>query len=135
MPTLEEKEMKKAKKKAVKKKAVKTKAVKKKPVKKAVKKKAVKKKSVKKKSTGTRKAAGLTKITYGVSADLESVVGKGPHTRPQIVKKLWAYIKSNKCQDTKNRRMINPDAKLSKVIGKKPVDMLKLATHLSKHIK
>ena len=131
---------KKAKKKAVKKKAVKKKAVKRKPikkkaVKKPVKKKAVKKKAVKKKRTGARKAAGLTKITYSVSSDLAEIVGKGPHTRPQIVKKLWAYIKAKKCQDAKNRRMINPDAMLSKVIGKKPVDMLKLAGHLSKHIK
>ena len=110
----------------MKKKAVKKKAVKKSPVKKS---------PVKKKSTGVKKAAGLTKITYSISEDLAEVVGKGPHTRPQIVKKLWAYIKAKKCQDTNNRRMINPDDKLSKVIGKKPVDMLKLATHLSKHIK
>lgn len=114
------------KKKAVKKKAVK-KAVKKKVVKKAVKKKV--------KSAGPRKASGLTKITYAISPELTEIVGKGPHTRPQIVKKLWVYIKAKKCQDTKNRRMINPDDKLSQVIGKKPVDMLKLATHLSKHIK
>ncbi len=56
-------------------------------------------------------------------------------TRPQVVKKLWVYIKAHKCQDAKNRRMINPDKKLSEVIGKKPVDMLKLAGCLSKHIK
>ncbi len=31
--------------------------------------------------------------------------------------------------------MIVPDKKLSEVIGKKPVDMLKLAGALSKHIK
>ncbi len=119
---------KKAKKKAVKKKAVKRKVVKKK----VVKKKVVKKKA---KRSGTRKASGLTKITYAITPELTEIVGKGPHTRPQIVKKLWVYIKAKKCQDTKNRRMINPDDKLSKVIGKKPVDMLKLATHISKHIK
>ena len=56
-------------------------------------------------------------------------------TGPQIVKKLWVYIKAHKCQDAKNRRMIVPDRKLEDVIGKKPVDMLKLAGILSKHIK
>ena len=55
-------------------------------------------------------------------------------TRPQIVKKLWAYIKAKKCQHATNRRMIVPDAKLAKIIGGRPVDMLKLATHMNKHI-
>ena len=83
-----------------------------------------------------RKAGGgLTKMTYSTSAELQAVVGSGKLSRPQIVKKLWAYIKAKKCQDTKNKRMICPDAKLSKVIGNKPVDMLKLAGHISKHIK
>lgn len=82
-----------------------------------------------------RKGSGLTTMTYAVSAELAAVVGSGKLTRPQIVKKLWAYIKSHKCQDAKKRRMINPDAKLSAVLGKKPIDMLKIASALSKHIK
>lgn len=92
-------------------------------------------KKKKAKTKTKRKSSGLTKMTYSVSAELQAIVGSGKLTRPQIVKKLWAYIKSHKCQDTKNRRMIVPDKKLSEVIGKKPVDMLKLATHLNKHIK
>jgi upstream activation factor subunit UAF30 len=126
-------------KKAAPKKAVKKtvrKAAPKKAVKKAAPKKAVKKVAAKKTAKkGTRKASGLTKMTYNVSAELEAIVGSKSLTRPEIVKKLWAYIKSHKCQDAVNRRMINPDAKLSKVIGNKPVDMLKLAGHISKHIK
>jgi DNA topoisomerase-3 len=82
-----------------------------------------------------RKSSGLTTMTYSVSSELAAVVGSGKLTRPQIVKKLWAYIKSHKCQDAKKRRMINPDAKLSAVLGKKPIDMLKIAGALSKHIK
>lgn len=82
-----------------------------------------------------RKKAGLTQITYGLSEELQAVVGSKHLTRPQVVKKLWEYIKAKRCQDAKNRRMIVPDEKLSKVIGNKPVDMLKLATHLNKHIK
>lgn len=90
----------------------------------------------KKKSSGKRRGGGgLTKMTYGVSEELAEIIGGGKKTRPQIVKHLWAYIKRHKCQDTKNRRMIVPDKKLSKVIGSRPVDMLKLAGHLSKHIK
>lgn len=82
-----------------------------------------------------RKPSGLTKMTYSTSAELQAVVGSGKLTRPQIVKKLWAYIKSHKCQDAKKRRMINPDKKLAEVLGKKPIDMLKIAGALSKHIK
>lgn len=107
-----------------------------------MKKKAAKKKTQKrvakpkKKSTSTsRKKPGLAQITYSMSDELQAIVGAKQLTRPQIVKKLWVYIKAHKCQDAKNRRMINPDKKLSEVIGNKPVDMLKLATHLNKHIK
>jgi len=112
-------------------------AKKKKSVKKkapAKKKTAAKKRTAKKKTGGKRKS-GLIQKTYSLSPALEAVCGSKSLTRPQIVKKLWVYIKSHKCQDTKNKRMINPDHKLSEVIGKRPVDMLKLAGCLSKHIK
>lgn len=74
-------------------------------------------------------------MTYSLSPELQAIVGGSKMTRPQVVKKLWVYIKAHKCQDTKNRRMICPDKKLSCVIGNRPVDMLKLAGHLNKHIK
>ncbi len=99
-------------------------------------KKTVRKKTAKKRKTsGKRKASGLTKLTYSVSSDLAEVVGSGQKTRPQIVKHLWAYIKKHGCQHKTNRRMIVPDSKLSKVLGKNPIDMLKLAGCISKHIK
>jgi upstream activation factor subunit UAF30 len=96
---------------------------------------AKKKKTTTKKKTGAKKKSGLSQQTYTLSPELQAIVGSKSLTRPQIVKKLWAYIKANKCQDTKNRRLIVPDKKLSEVIGKKPVDMLKLAGLISKHIK
>jgi len=96
---------------------------------------AKKKKTTTKKSKGAKRKSGLTQQTYSLSPELQAVVGSKSLTRPQVVKKLWAYIKAHKCQDTKNRRLIVPDKKLSEVIGKKPVDMLKLAGLLSKHIK
>ncbi|MBI2742455.1 MAG: DNA topoisomerase III [Chlamydiales bacterium] len=88
----------------------------------------------KKKSSGKRKS-GLTQTTYSLSPELASIVGGKSMTRPQVVKKLWVYIKAKKLQDAKNRRMICPDSKLAEVIGSRPVDMLKLAGLLSKHIK
>ncbi|MBP7075147.1 MAG: hypothetical protein KBA81_07175 [Rhabdochlamydiaceae bacterium] len=74
-------------------------------------------------------------MTYSVSPELQAIIGSGKVTRPQIIKKLWAYIKSHKCQDAKKRRIINPDKKLAEVLGKKPIDMLKMAGALNKHIK
>lgn len=36
-----------------------------------------------------------------VSSELAVIVGKGPMPRTEVTKKLWAYIKKHKCQDTK----------------------------------
>jgi chromatin remodeling complex protein RSC6 len=83
----------------------------------------------------TKRKSGLLQITYSLSPELQEIVGAKKMTRPQVVKKIWVYIKAKKCQDTKNRRLINPDAKLAAVLGKRPIDMLKMAGALSKHIK
>lgn len=71
-----------------------------------------------------------------LSAELQDVVGKGPMPRTEVTKKLWAYIKSKKLQDTNNKRNILPDEKLAKVFGGKKAinmfDMVKVVnTHLS----
>ncbi|MBS0621775.1 MAG: hypothetical protein JSR80_02300 [Verrucomicrobia bacterium] len=68
------------------------------------------------------------------SADLAEIVGKGPMPRTKITKELWDYIKKNKCQNPKNKREIIPDAKLSKVLGNKPVDMFQMTRLVSKHV-
>jgi chromatin remodeling complex protein RSC6 len=120
---------KKAAKKAAPKKAVK-KAVKKAAPKKAVKKAAPKKAKVKRKPN----AAFMKALTP--SADLGAVIGAKPLPRTEAVKKIWVYIKANKLQDSKNRRMINADAKLKVVFGgKAQVSMFDMAKHLSKHLK
>ncbi len=81
-----------------------------------------------------RGGGGITKMTYDLSPELAAIVGSKKSTRPQVVKKIWVYIKAKKLQDAKNRRMINPDAKLGEVLGKKPINMLKMAGALNKHI-
>jgi len=70
-----------------------------------------------------------------LTADLEAVVGKGPMPRSEVVKKLWAYIKKNGLQDSKNRRNINADAKLKAVFGGKgTVNMFEMTKLVSKHL-
>ena len=82
-----------------------------------------------------KRKSGLMKTPCMLSDKLAAVVGSKKLTRPQVVKKLWVYIKKHKLQDAKKRRMINPDKKLAEVLGKRPVDMLKMAGLISKHIK
>ncbi|MBY0529277.1 MAG: type I DNA topoisomerase [Rhabdochlamydiaceae bacterium] len=89
-------------------------------------KKAPKKKASKKTA---KKQPALT-----LSAALQAVTGEKELSRPEVVKKVWEYIKEHGCQDQKNKRLIVPDAKLAKIIGKDPIDMMKLAGHLGKHL-
>ena len=106
----------------------------KKAAKKAVKKAAPKKKAAKKKSARKPNPAFMRPLTP--SGDLSAVVGSKPLPRTEAVKKIWVYIKANKLQDAKNRRMINADSKLKVVFGgKNQVSMFDMAKHLSKHLK
>ena len=124
-------EKKPAKKAAAKKPAAKKPAAKK-PAKKAAKKAA--KKPAKKKSARKPNAAFMKALTP--SADLAAVVGSKPLARTEAVKKIWAHIKANKLQDSKNRRMINNDAKLKPIFGgKAQVSMFDVAKALAKHLK
>jgi chromatin remodeling complex protein RSC6 len=123
---------KKAAKKAAKK-PVKKAAKKAAPKKKAAKKAAPKKKAAKKKSARKPNAAFMKALTP--SAALSAVVGNKAIPRTEAVKKIWVYIKANKLQDQKNRRMINADEKLKVVFGgKSQVSMFDMAKHLSKHL-
>lgn len=71
-----------------------------------------------------------------VSEALAEIVGHGPMPRTEITKKLWEYIKKHKLQDTRNKRNVNPDARLGKVLGsQQPIDMFKMTSKISKHIK
>lgn len=73
--------------------------------------------------------------TYKVSADLEKIIGVKQTSRPEATKKIWEYIKAHKLQDPINKRKIIPDPLLTKIIGKDPIDMMKLSSCLTKHLK
>ena len=92
------------------------------------------KKKAKKKATKRKPSAAFMK-PMKPSADLAEVVGSKALPRTQVTKKLWAYIKKNKLQDSKNRRMINADAKLKPVFkGKKQVSMFEMTKLVNKHL-
>ncbi len=104
----------------------------KKPAKKAAKK--VAKKAPKKKSARKPNAAFMAPLT--LSPALADVIGSKPLPRTEIIKKIWDYIKKNKLQDSKNRRMINADAKLKTLFaGKTQISMFELAKVVSKNVK
>lgn len=70
-----------------------------------------------------------------VSPALAEIVGAGPMPRTEVTKKLWDYIKKHKLQDDKNKRNINPDAKLSKVLGSThAIDMFKMTSKVASHL-
>ncbi len=70
------------------------------------------------------------------SAELAEVVGSKGISRPDVMKKVWAYIKKNNLQDSANRRNINADDKLKAVFGgKKQVSMFEMTKLISKHLK
>lgn len=106
--------------------------------KKGAKEKGAKEKTAKGKAApkkGKKKAAPKsTQPKKTLSKDLAAITGEAELSRPEVVKLVWDYIKKHDLQDPKNKRIINPDAKLGKVIGKKPVDMMKLAGLLGEHI-
>lgn len=108
----------------------------KKPVKKAAPKKAAKKaapKKAAKKSAKKPNAAFMKALT--LSPALAAVVGSKPLPRTEIIKKIWEYIKKNKLQDSKNRRMINADEKLLTLFGgKKQISMFELAKVVNNHV-
>lgn len=79
--------------------------------------------------------AKRTMPALALSTDLAAVVGASELPRAEVLKKVWDYIKVNNLQDTENKRLIKPDAKLAKVFGsKEPLDMFKMAGVLGKHM-
>ena len=100
----------------------------------ATKKKAAKKKAPKKAAKRKPNAAFMKPVMP--SATLAEVIGSKAMPRTEVTKKIWQYIKRNKLQDSKNRRMINADDALKVVFGgKKQVSMFEMTKLVNKHLK
>jgi chromatin remodeling complex protein RSC6 len=91
-------------------------------------------KTAKKKTARKANAAFMKPMTP--SPALAEVVGSKPIPRTEVTKKLWAYIKKNGLQDSKNKRNINADASLKPVFsGKSTVSMFEMTKLVNKHLK
>ena len=90
--------------------------------------------TAKKKPARKPNAAFMKPVTP--DALLAGVVGDKPLPRTELTKKLWAYIKKNGLQDSKNRRNINADATLKPIFGgKATVNMFEMTKLVGKHLK
>ena len=111
----------------------KTKKSAKKSAKKSSARKATKKAAKKSGKKRTPSAAFMRPVTPDNA--LSAVVGSSPLPRTELTKKLWAYIKRNGLQDSKNRRAINADDKLRPVFGgRSQVTMFDMTKMVNKHV-
>ena len=97
-------------------------------------------KSQKKRKTTQNKMSGFEKPT-AISDELAKFVGEPVGTmlaRTAVSKKIHEYVKTNNLQNPSNRRIINPDAKLKKLLNTKGNDELSyfnLQKYLKVHFK
>ncbi|KAF9349033.1 hypothetical protein BGX34_002102 [Mortierella sp. NVP85] len=91
---------------------------------------------------GTPKVNNFTRPMV-ISDKLNDVVGHagaiGPSgrmemSRPEVVKQMWVYIKTNNLQDEKDKRKINCDAKLKALFGQDEVTSFSMNKYLSSHL-
>ena len=102
---------------------------------KTAKKKVVKKIAAKKVVKKKRKPNPAQMKPMKISEELAKVVGSKPLPRTEVTKKMWAYIKKNKLQDTVNKGNINADNNLKAVFGgEKKVTMFEMTKLLNKHL-
>jgi len=82
------------------------------------------------------KGSGLTK-PLNLSAELATLLGekKGALlSRPEVVKKLWAYIKEKKLQDSDNKQFFLPDKAMQPIFGTEKVRAFGMVKHLKGHL-
>jgi len=71
---------------------------------------------------------------YHLSAPLADLVGESTLSRPQTVKKIWAYIKANDLQDPADKRQIRCDEKMYSVFKTDKVHMFTMNKILGKQL-
>ncbi|KAL0094686.1 SWIB/MDM2 domain-containing protein [Phycomyces blakesleeanus] len=81
-----------------------------------------------------KRKTGLNKPLIPSPA-LSAVLGGDTElSRPEIVKKLWFYIKSNELQDPVDRRFILCDHKLRSLFGQDRINSFRMNRDLSAHL-
>lgn len=95
---------------------------------------ATKKETTAKKAT-PRKSNAAFMAPVQPDAVLGAIVGNKPLSRPEIVKKLWEYIRKNDLQDKTQKTMINTDAAMKAFFdGADKLTMFQMNKQVSLHI-
>jgi upstream activation factor subunit UAF30 len=95
---------------------------------------AQKKRKASKDSGSPKKRKVGTQPPYRLSEELQAIVGTDILPRPQVVSKIWTYIKANNLQDENDRREIICDAKLKKIMKKDKISMFQMNVHIGAHL-
>jgi upstream activation factor subunit UAF30 len=86
------------------------------------------------KSITNKKRATGTQPPYRLSQALVDVLGVEQLPRPQVVSRLWEYIKAHKLQNPQDKREILCDDKLKKLFGSTKVNMFSMNKFISYHM-
>ena len=78
------------------------------------------------------KRGNALNVKKELSEELADFMGSARASRPEITKKLWAYIKKH--PDTQEGRTIHPDEVLEPILGSKSLDMFQMGKKISQHI-
>merc|ERR1712243_51782 len=83
-----------------------------------------------------KKLTGL-QMPLNVSPELALIIGtkKGEQvSRPQVIKKLWAYLKEKNLQDPENKQFFTPDKAMEGIFGDKRQKCFGMSKHLKEHL-
>ncbi|KAH7365284.1 hypothetical protein KP509_18G018600 [Ceratopteris richardii] len=80
------------------------------------------------------KLPGSAQITYRVSSSLASVLQTSETTRPDALKRIWAYIKAHKLQSDTEKARILCDTALKKAFGQDSLKVNEVLKYLSSHL-
>ncbi|KAK4162420.1 upstream activation factor subunit spp27 [Cladorrhinum sp. PSN259] len=81
-----------------------------------------------------RKAGGGFQKPFNLSPALSELCYETQLSRPQVVKKLWDYIKGNSLQDPNDKRQIICDEKLQAVFKSDKINMFSMNKALGSHL-
>jgi upstream activation factor subunit UAF30 len=88
-----------------------------------------------KKEKKKRKGCGGLQAPYQLSPELARVTGRQILPRPQVVKKLWEYIRANDLQDPEDRRTVVCDPHFKVVMGgQATVTIFSMQKYITEHL-
>lgn len=82
----------------------------------------------------TQQVMSGLKMVMRVSPQLAKVVGESEMPRTEVVKRIWAYIKTKDLQNPSNKREIMCDDSLKAVFERPAVSMFEMHKLLTKHL-